>query len=167
MKYVRPNLDVYFMSLAVAASSRATCSLAKVGAVIVDQDNHVVATGYNGSLPGHVECTHNITPSHGGCQIIREGKDSRCNTIHAEVNALAQARKAGQPLDGCRIYVTYMPCLDCAYHLVQANIKEVIYLKSNTWKDTLLSTLHNEISFRPVSCQQVRQAIQRACEDCT
>ena len=50
----RPNWKEYFMGMAKQASTRSSCIRANVGVVIVDKDNRVVATGYNGT-PHKVE----------------------------------------------------------------------------------------------------------------
>ena len=49
----RPSWDVYFLKLAMLASERATCPRMHCGCVLV-KNNRVLATGYNGSLPGDV-----------------------------------------------------------------------------------------------------------------
>jgi len=51
----RPTWDDYFSKLCDLVSTRATCPRKNVGAVIV-KENHVLAVGYNGSLPGLPHC---------------------------------------------------------------------------------------------------------------
>ena len=73
----RPNWDQYFLKLAMLASERATCPRMHCGCVLVKNKN-VVATGYNGSIPGDDHC-EDI-----GCLVI----DNHCvRTNHAEMNA--------------------------------------------------------------------------------
>ena len=45
---------------------------------------------------------------------------------HAEFNAILNSYA---PVKGCKIYVTLFPCNECAKALIQAGIKEVIYLE--------------------------------------
>jgi dCMP deaminase len=52
----RPGWTDYFFRLAETVSVRADCTRRKVGAVIVDSDNRVVSTGYNGAPPGEKGC---------------------------------------------------------------------------------------------------------------
>ena len=52
----RPDWNEYFMMIAKMVSSRSSCLSRPVGAVIV-RDNHILATGYNGSIPGQDHCT--------------------------------------------------------------------------------------------------------------
>lgn len=76
-----------------------------VGAVIVDADAHIVATGYN----------QPITTSD--------------PTAHAEIIALrtAAARLANYRLNGCTLYTTIEPCAMCAGALVNARIARLVY----------------------------------------
>lgn len=110
----RPNWDKYFLGIAKAVSLRATCPRASVGAVIVDQDNRVVSTGYNGSPPGLFDCMD------AGC-VIEEDHCQRA--IHAEVNAVVFAR---QNLRGCTLYLYHSggsgPCRECQKVLAAAGV---------------------------------------------
>jgi dCMP deaminase len=113
----RPSWDEYFMGFAQAASRRATCDRQHVGAVIV-VDKQVVATGYNGSVRGLPHCDdqgHDMVSGH----CVR--------TIHAEMNALAQAARRGVAVGGSTIYTTASPCWDCFRVLVNAGIEGFVY----------------------------------------
>lgn len=57
----RPDWDNYFIEMARLVSTRGTCDRAKVGSVIV-KDKRVLATGYNGSLPGQPHCDDGKPP---------------------------------------------------------------------------------------------------------
>lgn len=61
----RPSWDEYFMKIADIARRRSNCMKASVGAVIVNNKNRVVSTGYNGTPKGLLSCFKN------GCE--------RCN----------------------------------------------------------------------------------------
>jgi len=112
----RPNWDQYFMKLAMLASERATCPRMHCGCVLVKEKN-VLATGYNGSIPGDDHCEDV------GCLVV----DNHCvRTNHAEMNALMQAAKHGNSVDGSIAYVTNMPCTTCAKALVASGIKRVV-----------------------------------------
>lgn len=113
----RPPWDAYFMGFAEAASRRATCDRQHVGAVIV-VDKQVVATGYNGSVRGLPHCDdvgHDMVSGH----CVR--------TIHAEMNALAQAARHGVKVGGATIYTTASPCWDCFRVLVNAGVQRFVY----------------------------------------
>ena len=90
----RPSWDEYFLKLAMLASERATCPRMHCGCVLV-KDKNVVATGYNGSIPGDDHCEDV------GCLVI----NNHCErTVHAEMNALVQAAKRGHAVEGTTAY---------------------------------------------------------------
>ena len=121
----RPQWDEYFLKLAMLASERATCPRMHCGCVIV-KDKNVVATGYNGSIPGDDHCEDV------GCLVV----DNHClRTNHAEINALMQAAKQGKSVDGSTVYVTNMPCTTCAKALIAAGIVRVVIFSD--YHDTL------------------------------
>jgi dCMP deaminase len=117
---VRPNWDEYFMTLAVIASSRSTCSRGCIGAVLV-KDNRVLSTGYNGSPAGQPHCLDE------GC--LQDQVGGGClRTVHAEQNAIAWAARHGISLEGCTCYLSsYTPCLACANMLAQVGCRRVVY----------------------------------------
>jgi len=47
--------------------------------------------------------------------------------VHAEVNVLMFAAKNGMKTDGCTMYITLAPCIECSKLMIQAGIKEVVY----------------------------------------
>lgn len=109
--------DLYFMRKAFVASTEATCPRKHVGAVVVLQ-KRVVSTGYNGSLPGQPHCEDV------GCMM----EDGHCvRTVHSEANAILQAARIGQRVEGGTIYVTASPCWNCFKLIVGAGIKRVVY----------------------------------------
>lgn len=112
----RPDWDEYFLKLAMLASERATCPRMHCGCVLV-KDKNVIATGYNGSIPGDEHCEDV------GCLVV----DNHCiRTVHAEMNALAQAARHGSSVEGASAYVTNMPCTTCAKALISAGIRRVV-----------------------------------------
>lgn len=112
----RPNWDEYFLKLAMLASERATCPRMHCGCVFV-KNNHVLATGYNGSIPGQPHCEDV------GCLVEN---DHCIRTNHAEMNALVQAANQGDNIEGATAYITNMSCTNCAKALISAGIKRVV-----------------------------------------
>jgi dCMP deaminase len=112
----RPSWDEYFLKLAMLASERATCPRMHCGCVLA-RDRFVLATGYNGSLPGTPHCTTD------GCIVVN---DHCVRTNHAEINAICQAAHHGIHLSGATAYVTNMPCTACAKALIGAGIARVV-----------------------------------------
>ena len=112
--------DEYFMGVALLASKRSKDPSTQVGACIVDENNRILSTGYNGFPHG---CSDDEFPW------AREGQDVDTKypyVVHAELNAILNNR--GKNLTGARIYVALFPCNECAKAIIQSGIKEVIYL---------------------------------------
>jgi dCMP deaminase len=115
----RLSWDQYFMAQSHLLASRSTCTRLVVGATIV-REKRIIAGGYNGSIAGGPHCTDE------GCYMI----DGHCvRTIHAEMNAILQCAKFGEPTEGAEIYVTHYPCLQCCKAIIQAGIKGVYFAK--------------------------------------
>ena len=120
----RPSWDDYFLELANAASSRATCDRGKSGCVIV-RDKQVLATGYVGSPAGLPHCDD---VGHLMKKVIQENGEisEHClRTVHAEQNAICQAAKRGISIEGATVYQRMTPCRTCAMLLINCGIKKV------------------------------------------
>ncbi|KAI1344774.1 cytidine deaminase-like protein [Xylariaceae sp. FL0016] len=122
---LRPSWDAYFMSLAELAAHRANCMKRAVGCVLVDAQNRVLATGYNGT-PRHLR-----NCSQGGCPRCNAGESSgvalaTCLCLHAEENALLLVGRE-RIRDGVVLYCNTCPCLTCSIKIVQVGIAEVVY----------------------------------------
>lgn len=111
---------VNFFEIAHKIAEMSTCLRAHHGAVIVNRYNRIVATGYNGSLPGMPHCEDV------GCDIRFTDGEPHCHrTIHAERNALIQAARFGVAVNMCHIYITGRPCDECEKHLSAAGVSIV------------------------------------------
>lgn len=111
--------DEYFMGVAMLSAMRSKDPSSQISACIVNQKNHIVATGYNGFPIG---CSDDNLPW------AREG--NKLNTkyiyvVHAEANAITNTT---YNLEGCKIYLALHPCNECAKLIIQSGIKEVIYI---------------------------------------
>lgn len=114
----RQSWNDYFMELAEKLATRSTCDRANVGAVIVNDFNRIVSTGYNGSLAGNPHCNDS------GHVMV----DGHCvATVHAEINAITYCAKEGVALRDTVLYVTHFPCLNCTKSIISAGIKKVYY----------------------------------------
>lgn len=110
--------DEYFMGVAMLAARRSKDPNTQVGACIVSQDNIIISTGYNGLPNG---CSDDEYPWE------REGKETKYPyVVHAELNAILNAN--GRDLRGSRLYVALFPCNECAKAIIQAGVREVLYL---------------------------------------
>ena len=117
--------DEYFMGVALLAAQRSKDPSTQVGACIVNAENRILSTGYNGFPYG---CHDDTFPWD------REGEETKYPyVVHAELNAILNA--GGKSLADARIYVALFPCCECAKAIIQAGIKEVVYL-SDKYADT-------------------------------
>lgn len=111
------------MQIAQWSKDRST----RVGCVIVGPDNEIRSTGYNG-FPRGVD--DELDERH-----ARPLKYKW--TEHAERNAIYNAARVGMPLNGCRMYVPWFPCMDCARAIVQSGIVHLIAIRPDvrhaTW----------------------------------
>jgi len=118
----------YFMLLAKMVALRSGCNSRPSGAVIV-KDKRILATGYNGPMPGAWHCTDR---GPGYCFRREKGipdidKYNYCRATHAEANAIAQAARFGISVEGAALYCTLAPCYVCLKLIASAGIKEVYY----------------------------------------
>ena len=103
----------YFMNIAETVATRSKDPNTQVGTVIVDINNHIIGTGYNGFAPGY-EDTPDAWKSPGKYDIV----------IHAEVNALLHSSKSTK---GAILYTTLAPCKECSKMIAAAGISKVYY----------------------------------------
>lgn len=108
-----PNWSEYLMTIAKAVALRSKDDKTKVGCVIVDKDNRIVSTGYNG-MPKGMNETEEIWK--------KEVKEK--NVLHSESAAILYSK---QSLQDCKLITTMFPCQHCAKLIAGAGIKEVIY----------------------------------------
>lgn len=138
--YQRWSMDSVFMSIAYLVAKSSHDSNTQHGAVIVDEKNHIVSTGFNGFIPGSFD---NILPNE------RTGGYKYDNIIHAERNALSQSVVAD--LSGCRIFVTGIPCNKCLRAISARGIKEIIIgdvghvLPDNFWEMHYFLTITHDL----------------------
>lgn len=117
---MRPSFDDVAMRIAKDVSERSTCPRLHTAAVICTPENRIIATGYNGSLPGQLHCDDPDV----GCEM----DSGHCiRTVHAETNAIAQAARYGIKIEGCTIYVLHRPCVLCAKLIVASGLSRVVY----------------------------------------
>jgi len=115
----RPSWNSYWASMARLVASRATCPRLHVGCILV-RGNRLLATAYNGSLPGAQHCDDV------GCLLVN-GSCQR--TVHAEQNALLDAASRGVSVNGATAYVTHQACTTCVKLLAAAGIVDIWFLE--------------------------------------
>lgn len=121
----RLHWDDVWMEVALIMSQRSLCSRAQVGAVIVNRDYRVVATGYNGPPANfdHREesCINWCARAQGD---VMEQSYANCPSLHAEANALLSADKSAW--QGGTIYITGDVCADCAKLIANSGLVRVV-----------------------------------------
>jgi len=122
MKQKDKYLDwiTYFMTVAKVSSLRSKDPNSKVGAVIVNNLNQIVATGYNGFPRG---VNDDDFPWNRDGSFL---ESKYAYVAHAELNAIVSARR---DLTNFDLYVTLFPCNECAKIVIQAGIKKIYYLE--------------------------------------
>jgi dCMP deaminase len=142
----RPSWDAYFLAGAKWASLRADCTRAAVGALIVNAQNEVRGTGYNGApagVPGcatagacprgkHYEMGGGVFLRHCACGSTWPCPDasapdsdySNCLADHAERNAIRHCPPGELP--GATLYVTREPCPSCWTLIRACGIRRVV-----------------------------------------
>ena len=120
----------------------------QVGAVIV-KDDSVISYGYNGMPAGwdnncedkvwdsgaggwldpeEIEAKYPYEGWHEGAQRnVRYGLKTKPEVLHAESNAIAKLAKSNNSGSGADLFVTHMPCLNCAKLIYQSGIRRVYY----------------------------------------
>jgi dCMP deaminase len=109
--------------MARLVSSRGACVRRKTGCVLVDRNNHVLATGYNGRATGVRNCLD--LPCHGEHTISGIALDD-CEAIHAEANALLQCTDVNTIVTA---YCTDSPCIHCVKLLMNTSCGRIMFLE--------------------------------------
>lgn len=137
-KSKRPGWDEYFINIAKAVSTRATCLRRRYGAVIT-KDNIIVSTGYNGAPAWMKDCLEAGKCTRKELQIPHGERYELCHSVHAEANAVIRA--AVHELEGATIYISGAddgadechsePCMMCKRIILNARIARVVYSDGN------------------------------------
>lgn len=105
----------YHLLVAKLYASLSTAERLKCGAALATPDNsRIIMCGYNGTLSGlDNSCEEDF--------ITKE------EVVHAEQNVLMACAKLGISTDGCVLYCTHSPCIDCAKLIATAGISRVYF----------------------------------------
>lgn len=112
----------------------------KVGAVLL-RDDRIISIGYNGMPSGFPnECEGPTADPKdyrggGGGEFITPV--TLPEVVHAEMNAIAFAAKAGVSTEGCTMVVTHSPCFECSKLLMQSGVKHIYYETEYRLTDSL------------------------------
>lgn len=107
---MRISAHSVMIQIAKLKSRRALCARRQVGCVLVDFVGNIISTGYNGRARGAPNCAGAFA-----CGNVCEG-------IHAEINALVQAKGYSASYAA---YVTTLPCWHCAKALAAGGCQQI------------------------------------------
>lgn len=142
MKFLRKHrgsMASVFMNIAHDVAERSTCLSRRVGAVLVNEKGHVIATGYNGAPSGCAPMEK--------CERLQSGAESGsqlhlCNDVHAEENCIVQAGRNGASTVNSTLYTTLSPCNRCMRMLINAGVEAVWYAQA--YQDEMAMSLAEE-----------------------
>src|SRR5574344_938232 len=118
--------DEYFIGIAILSAQRSKDPSTQVGACIVNNDNKILSVGYNGAPTG---LSDDVMPWN------RTGDELKTKypyVCHSELNAILNCEVS---VRNAKIYVSLFPCNECAKAIIQAGIKEVVYM-DDKYSDT-------------------------------
>jgi dCMP deaminase len=131
----RPPKDKYYLNIAKQVNERSTCFRNKGGAIIV-RDDQIVATGYVGAPRKTKSCLEREECLRDKLNIPHGKQYEMCRSVHAEMNAIINAARAGVSLlDGdMYIYcggrddkgVDSFPCFICKKMIINAGLNRVV-----------------------------------------
>lgn len=143
----RVCFQAYFLKIAFDCADQATCLRRRYGAVIVDDENRIISTGYNGSPRKTIDCLEL-----GQCWREKNNIESGCNyekcrSVHAEMNAIINSTR---DIFGCTIYlngfdaksesrINALPCFLCTKMLLNAGIEKLYNQDTVTGEPVLYS----------------------------
>ena len=119
----RPTNDEYYAAMVRLVASRGTCARRKVGCVLVDDRNRVLATGFNGVAPGQQHCIDDP------CEAASASSGSAldmCRASHAEQAALLHCHDVMKIKTA---YVTASPCSHCTKLLLMTSCERIVFLE--------------------------------------
>jgi dCMP deaminase len=139
-----------YMKCAEAFAECSSAQRLKVGAIVVDpHTNAIISVGYNGTLPGQDNCCEYKV--YMGTENVWLGKEiwlgketitdwpysdnigrryklvTKPDVLHAEENAISKLAKSSISSDGCYMFCTHSPCIQCARLMIAAGISRVYY----------------------------------------
>lgn len=117
--------DLYFHAMAQAAARKSKDPRCRVGAVIVSEDNVVLATGFNGLARGVFDDD----------RVLKKVPEKLRWICHAETNAIYNAARTGVSLKGCMIFVTKFPCFACCNAITQAGLTRIYTRDDWYWEE--------------------------------
>ena len=137
-KEARPSKEQYYLNIAEEVSRRTTCMSIQFGSIIV-RDDQIVATGYVGAPRKTKDCLERGNCLRRELNIPSGHRYELCRSVHAEMNTIINAARAGVSIMGGDLYLfgrriyqgqnkllNMVPCFICKKLIINAGIKRVI-----------------------------------------
>lgn len=130
----RPTKKEYYMNITKEVSKKSTCFRDHIGAMIV-KDDQIISTGYIGAPRKTKDCFE-----HGFClrtkmEIPHGHRYELCRSVHAEMNAIINAARAGVSVLGGDMYmygetskgemIDVIPCFICKKIIINSGLDRV------------------------------------------
>ena len=161
---LRPTKIEYYLNIAKEVSTRSTCLRRKYGSILV-KDDVIIATGYNGSPRGTMNCN-----DLGYCRReqlgVKRGEQLQlCRAVHSEQNCIINASREQMIGSTLYLYGTEVStneiikdldsCQLCKKLIINSGIEKVIFARPNEQyeiqlvKDWVLNdeTLTNKLGY--------------------
>lgn len=132
---IRPSKDEYYLNIAKEVAERSTCFRNKGGAIIV-KDDQIIATGYVGAPRKTKDCFVRNECLRDKLKIPHGRNYEICRSVHAEMNAIINAARAGVSLLDGDMYIYHrdregkemdsFPCFICKKIIINAGLKKVV-----------------------------------------
>lgn len=120
---MRPGKDTYVMRMLPGIAARSHDLHTQTSCLVVGPDGEIRTSGYNGFPRG---CDDSGHPER------LERPEKYFWMEHAERNAVYNAARVGIPLKGCTMYLSWLPCMDCARAIIQSGIVRLVCDKATT-----------------------------------
>ncbi|MAH43326.1 hypothetical protein CL614_06460 [archaeon] len=152
----RPSKDQYYLDIAKEVSYRATCLRRRYGAIIV-KDDQIISTGYVGAPRGSPNCIDIGTCHRQKLNVPKGQRYELCRSVHAEMNAIINAARAGVSLLGGTLYlygedienncklVEAGPCVLCKRAIINAGIERVVLQMPGHIKEISIDDWINDV----------------------
>lgn len=109
----------YYFSLLDVVKTKSKDPSTQVGSVIVGKNHEVRSLGFNGFPRGVRDKIEDVPERF-------ERPTKYAFFEHSERNNIYNAARLGIPLEGCTIYVPWIPCCDCARAIIQCGISRIV-----------------------------------------
>lgn len=145
MNKKRPPKKEYYLNIAREVAQRSTCLRRRFGAVIV-RDDQIISTGYVGSPRGAKNCIDIGTCERERLRIPSGERYELCRSVHAELNAIINAARAGVSVLGGTMYLygenidgtpiaELKSCQMCRRSIINAGLNKLVILTKDGIKE--------------------------------